>query len=72
MGVAVAALSDREPGTELLVAAHRPRVGFPGAAGAQLGPAQYGLAGRQIDTEPAVSAAEEPVAVHRFTLCGAP
>ncbi|GCB45288.1 hypothetical protein SNL152K_2577 [Streptomyces sp. NL15-2K] len=52
---------------QLLVAAHATgRV--PRAAGSALRSAQDGVARGQIHTEPAVAAADEPVAVHQFTL----
>jgi hypothetical protein len=71
VGVAVRALSDAEqPRVQLLVAADLARVA-PEAAGAAFRPAQDGVARGQIHTEPAVTAAHEPVAVHRFTVIGA-
>lgn len=69
MGVAVGALAHREYGMQALGAAHGARR-IPGAAGAALGPAADGGLRQQVHTEPAVAAAYEPVAVHRFTLVG--
>ena len=43
---------------------------LPGAGGTAFRTAQDGVAGVQVDGEAAVAAADEPVAVHVFTLCG--
>lgn len=71
MGVAVGALADGEDGVQALRAADGARW-VPGAAGPALRPAVDGGARQQVRTEPAVTTASEPFAVHRFTLIRSP